>query len=103
MQEIKNQDEFKLAVKKGVVVVDFFAQWCAPCKMVGPVLEELSNDMQGKVSFFKVDVDQCGEIASDYGITNIPAMVILKEGEKQEMIVGFKPKQVIQEILENYL
>lgn len=103
MKELIGKDEFELEVKEGVVVVDFFAQWCGPCKMVGPVLEELSEEMQGKVKFVKVDVDQNGELATAYSITNIPAMVILKDGKKQEMIVGFKPKQMIKESLEQYL
>lgn len=103
MKEIINKDEFEVEVKEGVVMVDFFAQWCGPCKMVGPVLEELSEEMKGKVKFIKVDVDQNGELSEAYSITNIPAMVILKDGKKQDMIVGFKPKQIIKESLEQYL
>lgn len=103
MKEIINKDEFEVEVKKGLVMVDFFAQWCGPCKMVGPVLEELSEEMKGKVKFIKVDVDQNGELSEAYSITNIPAMVILKDGKKQDMIVGFKQKQIIKESLEQYL
>ena len=103
MKELIGKDTFELEVKEGLVLVDFFAQWCGPCKMVGPVLEELSEEMQGKVKFVKVDVDQNDELAEAYSITNIPSMLILKDGEKQEMIVGFKPKQMIKESLEQYL
>lgn len=103
MKELIGKDVFELEVKEGLVLVDFFAQWCGPCKMVGPVLEELSEEMQGKVKFVKVDVDQNDELSEVYGITNIPSMLILKDGKKQEMIVGFKPKQMIKESLEQYL
>lgn len=103
MKEIINKDVFEVEVKEGLVLVDFFAQWCGPCKMVGPVLEELSEEMQEKVKFIKVDADQNGDLAQAYSITNIPAMVILKDGKKQDMIVGFKPKQIIKELLEQYL
>lgn len=103
MKEIIGKDAFELEAKEGLVLVDFFAQWCGPCKMVGPVLEELSEEMQGKVKFIKVDVDQNDELAEVYGITNIPSMLILKDGKKQEMSVGFKPKQIIKESLEQYL
>ena len=103
MKELIGKDAFELEVKEGVVLVDFFAQWCGPCKMVAPVLEELSEEMQGKVKFVKVDVDQNDELSEVYGITNIPSMLILKDGQKQEMIVGFKPKQIIKESLEQYL
>ena len=103
MKEIIGKDAFELEVKEGLVLVDFFAQWCGPCKMVGSVLEELSEEMQGKVKFVKVDVDQNDELAEAYSITNIPSMLILKDGEKQDMSVGFKPKQIIKELLEQYL
>lgn len=103
MKEIIGKDAFELEVKEGLVLVDFFAEWCGPCKMVGPVLEELSAEMQGDVKFVKVDVDKNGELAQQYSITNIPSMLILKDGEKKEMMVGFKPKQGIKELLEQYL
>lgn len=103
MKELIGKDAFELEVKEGVVLVDFFAEWCGPCKMVGPVLEELSQEMQGKVKFVKVDVDRNDELSELYGITNIPSMLILKDGKKEEMIVGFKPKQILKESLEQYL
>jgi len=103
MKELIGKEAFELEVKEGLVLVDFFAQWCGPCKMVGPILEELSQEMQGKVKFVKVDVDQNGELAEAYSITSVPTMVIFKEGKAQDMINGFRPKELIKESLEHYL
>lgn len=103
MKEIIGKDAFEREVKEGIVLVDFFAQWCGPCKMVGPILEELSEEMQENVKFVKVDVDKNDELSEQYSITNIPSLLILKDGEKKEVIVGFKPKQMIKESLEQYL
>ncbi|WP_434798308.1 thioredoxin [Terrisporobacter vanillatitrophus] len=104
MAKIVNSNEFKEAIKEeGVVVVDFFATWCGPCKMLAPIFEELSNEMEGKTQFIKVDVDQSVDIAREYGIQSIPTMAILKDGQPVETMVGFLPKDVIKSNIENYL
>ncbi|MCC3865049.1 thioredoxin [Terrisporobacter petrolearius] len=104
MAKIVNSNEFKEAIKEeGVVVVDFFANWCGPCKMLAPIFEELSNEMKEKTQFIKVDVDQSVDIASEYGIQSIPTMAIIKNGQPVETMVGFLPKDVIKSNIENYL
>lgn len=103
MKEILGKNEFEAEVKEGLVLVDFFAQWCGPCKMVGPILEELSEEMQGDVKIVKVDVDQNGELADVYDISSVPTMMIFKEGKVQNMINGFRPKEHIKQTLEHYL
>lgn len=103
MAKIVNSEEFRSNVNEGVVVVDFFATWCGPCKMLAPVFEELSSEMDGKATFLKVDVDQCGDIAREYSISTIPTMIIFKNGEKQETMVGFLPKESIKSNIEKYL
>jgi len=103
MVNIVEENEFKNEIKEGIVVVDFFATWCGPCKMLASLLDELSLEMEGKVKFIKVDVDNSAEIASENNISNIPAMVIFKNGEKKEMIVGFTPKEQIKSKIEPYL
>ena len=94
-----NQDQFNEAKESAVAVVDFFATWCGPCKMLGPVLEQLSDEMSD-VNFFKVDVDDNGALAQQFGITNIPAVAILKNGELQELSVGFKPADAMKSVIE---
>jgi thioredoxin 1 len=80
---------------KGCAVVDFSAVWCGPCKMLAPVLEEVSEEM-GEVNFYNVDVDENQNLAAEYGIMNIPAILVLKDGVKQDILVGFKPKETLE-------
>lgn len=84
--EVKNAD---------AAVVDFSAAWCGPCKMMAPVLEEISEQYEGKVSFFNMDVDENQEIAASYGISSIPNLIFLKKGEKVSDSVGFKPAEAL--------
>lgn len=97
-----SQSEFE-QTKNGVAVVDFSATWCGPCKMIAPVLEELSEQMDGKISFYNVDVDENQELAEQYGISSIPALLIMKDGEKKEMQIGFQPKEALAKVLEAYI
>ncbi len=82
------------------VLVDFWAPWCGPCQMVGPVVDELSEEYEGKVSFGKVNVDENPKIAGRYGIMSIPTMLIFKSGQPISNIVGFRPKNQLKEILD---
>lgn len=103
MINIVNESEFKSEINEGIVVVDFFATWCNPCKMLSPILDELAEEMAGKVKFLKVDVDESPNLADEYSITNIPAVGIFKNGEKQEISVGFSPKEALAGKINNYL
>jgi thioredoxin 1 len=85
------------------VLVDFWAQWCGPCKMLGPIVDEVSDDYTDKVLVGKVDVDNERELAVKYGIRNIPTMAVFKNGEVVERLVGALPKQKITEVLDKHL
>ena len=102
MAKIINSNEFNNTVESGVVVVDFFATWCGPCKMLAPVFEELSGEME-KVNFFKVDVDQALDIARKYAITTVPTMIIFKDGEVVDKMIGFLPKEHIKSKIQTQL
>ena len=91
-----NAEEFKNEAMKGCAVVDFSAVWCGPCKMLAPVLEEVSDEM-GEVNFYNVDVDENQSLAAEYGIMNIPAVLVMKDGEKKDILVGFKPKETLMD------
>jgi len=82
------QQEFSTAIAQGIVVVDFFAERCGPCKMIAPYLDEMSEKLAGQVSFYKVDVDQEQAIAATQGITAMPTMKIFREGQVVKTIVG---------------
>ncbi len=85
------------------VLVDFWAAWCGPCRMLGPIVEELHNDYEGKAVVGKVDVDNNQQISMQYGIRNIPTVLIFKNGEVVDKFVGVAPKASIAEKLDAYL
>ncbi len=85
------------------VLVDFWAEWCGPCRMVGPIVEELSNDYDGKVVVGKVNVDNNQEISFKYGIRNIPTLLVFKNGEIVDKQVGAAPKNILADKLEAQL
>ena len=87
----------------GLVVVDFWAPWCGPCKMVGPVLEKLAGDNDGKVKVTKVNVDENQELASGFGVRSIPTLLVLKKGVVQEQMVGAMNKNALMDKLKAYL
>ncbi|MGL4403846.1 MAG: thioredoxin [Fusobacteriaceae bacterium] len=95
-----NNFEAEVIKTQGLVVVDFWAEWCGPCKMLGPILEEIVSETEYKIC--KVDVDRNSELSSQYKIKSIPTILIFKDGEKIDQLVGFKPKDELLQILSQY-
>jgi thioredoxin 1 len=89
--------------KYDTVVVDCWAPWCGPCRMIGPIIEELAKELQGKVVFGKLNVDDNKTTAMNYGIMSIPSLLIFKNGKHVDTIIGAVPKQNLQSKLEQYM
>ncbi len=85
------------------VLVDFWATWCAPCKIVGPILEELADEYDGRVKFVKLDTEENFEIPERYGIRSLPTLLVFKDGERVEQVFGAQPKAELKHVLEKVI
>jgi thioredoxin 1 len=86
-----------------LVLVDFWAPWCGPCRMVAPIVDELANEYDGRVAFFKINVDDNPKIASQYGVMSIPTLILFKNGQPVSNIVGYRPKAELKKNLDTAL
>jgi len=97
VQEI-NSDNFKEKISKGKSLVDYFGDWCHPCKMIAPIIEELSSEMKD-IKFYKLDVDKSPDVAESYGVMGIPTLILFKDGKESKRIVGLRQKEEIKKEL----
>lgn len=101
--EILNENEFEAKIKEGVVLVDFFASWCGPCRMMTPILESVQENLGDKLKIYKVDVDDNENLARSFGIMSIPTLVLFVNGEKKEKKIGLMMQDELEELLEKYI
>jgi thioredoxin 1 len=85
------------------VLADFWAEWCVPCKMVGPILEQMAEEYKGKLKIAKINVDEEGELASNYNIVSIPTILLFHNGNVAKQQIGAVPKKVLEELVKEYL
>ncbi len=105
IQSIVGEDNFQKAVlqSKLPVLVDFWAEWCAPCLAAAPILEELAKEYEDKIRFARVNVESNSSLAAKYGIAAIPTMLIFKDSQPVQQIIGLKPKKELKKILDALL
>jgi len=104
MTVVLTKDSFKWEVEKWVTLVDFWAEWCGPCQIMLPILEELSIKMEGKAKIAKVNVDENPELASEFRIMSIPTLLVMKDGELVEPpLVWVKTAEELEEVLNKYI
>ena len=100
---LKSNFDQEVLKSDGAVLVDFWAEWCGPCKMIAPLIEELAKDFQGRLKVGKLNVDEERDIASQYGIRSIPTLILFKEGKPVEQIIGALPKSALKSKIEGLL
>lgn len=104
VQEINTENFDKEVVShEGVIVVDFFANWCGPCRKMGPILEEVEQDLNSKVKFAKINTDDNLEMAKKYQVSGLPTLMVFKNGEPVERMVGLMPKNSIITNIEKHV
>ncbi len=100
--KIIKENEFENEIKSGVTLVDFFATWCMPCRMMGQILEEVAEE-EKNVSFVKIDVDENPNLARSFGVMSIPTLIIFKDGKEQEKHIGVWQAEELKAALKKYL
>jgi len=97
------EETFQQGVSSGLVLVDFYADWCGPCRMLTPVLEEVGKDLSGRASIAKIDIDKAQGTATSYQVTSIPTLILFKDGQEVGRLVGLRDKDTIKEFVESHL
>ena len=95
--------EQQVLKSEGTVLVDFWATWCPPCRALTPVLEEIAQEQEGKLTVLKLDIDENQRVASEYGVQSIPLLILYRDGQPVKQILGAKPKAALMRDLEPYL
>jgi thioredoxin 1 len=101
MEKVLTDSNFKDEISSGLVLVDFWAPWCAPCIMLGPIIEEVAGEVEG-VTVGKLNVDENPQTAQKYNIMSIPNIILFKDGEPVENLIGLRPKEAYLEAIKNH-
>lgn len=98
-----NDENFQAEIANGVTLVDFYADWCGPCRMIAPIIEELATELNGKASIAKLDIESAQQTTSNFHVTSIPTIILFKNGQEVKRIVGLKDKDTLRTMVESLL
>lgn len=94
-----DDNNFKETIKKGITLVDFYADWCGPCRMIAPIVEELSTELHGKATIAKVDIEKAQTVTAEYQVTSIPTIILFKDDKVVKRIVGLRDKETLKAMI----
>jgi len=97
--KVITKENFKETIQKGTVLVDFYADWCGPCRMMTPILEKVASELGDKVNVVKIDIEANQESAAEYKVTSIPTLVLFKDGKEVNRLVGLKDENAIKQLI----
>lgn len=98
-----DDENFDSSIAKGVTLVDFYADWCGPCKMIAPIIEELSVEMKGKANIAKLDIEKAQEVTGKYQVSSIPTLILFKDGVEVKRVVGLRDKSSLLSLVNSSL
>jgi len=98
-----DDNNFETTIAKGVTLVDFYADWCGPCRMIAPIIEELATEYSGKATIAKLDIEKAQSVTSQFGVTSIPTIMLFKDGKQVTTIVGLRDKESLKKLINDAL
>lgn len=98
-----DDENFESSISKGVTLVDFYADWCGPCKMIAPIIDAISDELHGKAKIAKLDVDKAQGTAEKFQVTSIPTIIVFKDGVEVKRIIGLRDKESLKSLVSSYL
>ncbi|MBN1915209.1 MAG: thioredoxin [Parachlamydiales bacterium] len=102
-EHILTDDNFEESIKKGVALVDFYASWCGPCRMLAPIIEELAAHFSGKALIGKLDIDSEQKTAMKYRVTSVPTVILFKEGKEVQRVIGLRDAATLKKLIQENL
>lgn len=94
-----DDENFETEIAKGVTLVDFYADWCGPCRMMAPIIEDLAKELSGKVKITKLDIEKAQKTTAHFNVTSIPTVVVFKDGKEVDRVVGLRDKETLKKLL----
>lgn len=96
-----NDDNFEATIAKGVTLVDFYADWCGPCRRIAPLIEELANEVSGNVTIAKLDIEQAQKTTAEFQVMSIPTIIVFKDGKEHKRLVGLADKNTLLQLIKS--